>query len=214
MSKRSQQFRTGAKWLHWLVVFFLWSVMYEAFSFKWTPPEDRAIAIPPHVSVGLIVLGLTLIRLAYRAANPPPAIPSATPDWIQKGAHAGHFMLYATILFMAYLGIWMAAISPVDIRVFSGFNISALADADPAQLATLRKFHFAGAVFFVALILAHVAGALWHHFLLKDDVLTRMLPFSGFVSNILAKDRPASWRFPSANNVDWGQKSTWFRDNR
>jgi cytochrome b561 len=210
----TRQFRVGAKWLHWLVAFFLLTVIFEAFSFKWTPPEDRATAIPAHVSVGMIILALTVLRLAYRKANPPPHIPHSTPKWMKSGANTGHFMLYALVFYMAFLGIWMAAISPVDIRIFSSFNLSAFADADKDLLVTLRSFHFAGAIAFITTLVGHVGAALWHHFVLKDDVLTRMLPFSGLVQRVLALGKPAPWRFPSANRVDWGRKASWFRDNQ
>jgi cytochrome b561 len=164
--------------------------------------------------VGMIVLSLTLVRLAYRAAHPPPHIPKSTPSWMKTGASLGHFMLYALVFYMAFLGIWMAAISPVDVRVFSGFNLSALADSDKEQLVTLRMFHFAGAIVFIATIVGHVGAALWHHVVLKDDVLTRMLPFSALITSILAEGKPAVWRFPASNQVDWGRKATWFRDNK
>jgi cytochrome b561 len=210
MKEKLTQFRTFAKWLHWLVVFFLFNTIVWSFSFKWQAPEDRATAIPAHVSIGMIVLALTLVRLAYRSVNPPPSIPLATPDWIKVGAHLGHFMLYALVIYMAIIGIWMAAISPVDIRVFSGLNLSAFGEPNAPLLAALRQWHFGGAILFVLTILGHIAGALWHHFLLKDDVLTRMLPFSGFVSRVLGQGKPAAWRFPSKNQVDWHRKPSWF----
>lgn len=212
MSEKTAQFSTAAKWCHWLVAFFLFSMMLEAFGFKWKPPEYRGSAIPVHVSIGVIVLGITFFRLAWRAANPPPLPPEGSPAWMKVGAKAGHWLLYFLFLAMAALGLFMAAISPVDIRIFSGFNVSDLAPANPELLALLRPVHFAGAVGFVLVLVGHIAGALWHHFLLRDDVLVRMLPFSVFTQKTLAKGKPDAWRFPSQNGVDWGRKSTWFLD--
>lgn len=213
MEQKQNQFQAGAKWLHWLVAFLLISVIFEAFSFKWTLPEDRATAIPAHVSVGMIILVLTVIRLAYRGVHRPPPTRQTTPSWMRSGAKFGHFMLYALVFYMAIIGICMAALSPVDIRVFSGFNVSALAPADKDQLATLRQFHFAGALLFVATIIGHIAAAVWHQFVLKDGLVVRMLPFSGLISGILAQGRPAAWRFPTHNCVDWHRKGTWFSEN-
>jgi superoxide oxidase len=208
------QFSTTAKWCHWLVVFFLASLMWEAFNFKWKLPEDRGAAVAVHVSIGMIVLVITLFRLAVREVNPPPAAPKATPEWMKTGAKIGHLALYALFLALALMGIWMAAISPVDVRIFSTFSLSALAPANPDLLAILRPIHFAGAVVFALAIAGHAFFALWHHVLLKDDVLVRMLPFSAMAQRVLAKGRTPFWRFPSANHVDWGRKATWFRDNR
>jgi superoxide oxidase len=214
MAEKRAQFSTAAKWCHWLVVFFLASMMWEAFQFKWKLPEDRGAAVAVHVSIGLIVLVITFFRLAVREVNPPPPSPRATPTWMKTGAKVGHLVLYGLFLGLALLGLWMAAISPVDVRLFSTYNVSSLAPANPELLAKLRPIHFAGSVLFSASIAGHAFFALWHHFLLKDDVLVRMLPFSGFAQRILAKGKTPQWRFPTANQVNWGRKSTWFSNNR
>ena len=111
---RTQQYSAPAKWLHWLVALLMLSIIPTAISFSFVAPADRADAIPVHASVGLIVLMLTLVRLGWRAANPPPAAPDASPTWVKRGARIGHFLLYALILWQAMLGIWMAASSPRD----------------------------------------------------------------------------------------------------
>jgi cytochrome b561 len=211
MKMRSGQFTATAKWLHWLVAFFLASLMSEAFGFAWRAPEDRGAAVAVHVAIGLIVLAMMLVRLAVRKAWPPPPVPAGTPRWMVLGAKLGHGLLYGLFLALAVVGLWMAALSPIDIRVFSGISVSTLADPNPGMLARLRELHFAGAVLFVAVLFGHVAGALWHHVLLKDDVLVRMLPFSGYAQRVLDKGAPARWRFPSSNNVDWHRPETWFR---
>lgn len=214
MRGRTVQFSTAAKWCHWLAVFFLFSLMSEAFGFKWKPAEYRGRAIPVHVAIGLIVLSITFVRLAVRQVLPPPPIPSGLSPFMKSGAKIGHSLLYVVFFYMATIGIMMAAMSPVDIRIFSGLNISALAPANPELLAILRSFHFAGALTFLALIIGHICAALWHHFILKDDVLVRMLPFSGFAQKVLDKGKMPNWRTPSANGVDWHRKQTWFSNNQ
>lgn len=202
----SRQFTITAKWLHWLVAVLLLSVMSAAWSFAFTAPEDRAGAIPVHVSIGLIVVFLTLLRLAWRKAAPPPPIPPATPGWMKRGARAGHFLLYALILLQGVLGIWMAALSPVDIRVFNGFNLSELAPASAGSVAGLRQIHFAVACLLTATIFGHVTAALWHHFVLRDDVLIRMLPFGALWQRLQAPLRKQQERFPSSRLANWPKR--------
>jgi cytochrome b561 len=206
MRSISRQFSLTAKWLHWLVAFLMLSVLWAAWSFAFVAPADRAEAIPVHVSIGLIVVTLTLVRLAWRKAAPPPPIPPATPGWMQRGAGVGHFLLYALILVQGVLGIWMASLSPVDIRLFNGFNMSELAPASAGSVAGLRQIHFAVACLLTATIFGHIAAALWHHFVLRDDVLIRMLPFGGLWQRLQAPDRARQTRFPSLHFANWPKR--------
>jgi cytochrome b561 len=100
----------------------------------------------------------------------------------------------------------MAALSPVDIRFFNQFNISALAPANPDLLPMLRDLHFAGAALFTAVLIGHVAAAFWHHFILRDDVLIRMLPFSGLWQRLKAPERAREVRFPSLHIHNWPKR--------
>lgn len=202
----NQAFSATAKWLHWLVAFLMLSVLGAAWSFAFTPPEDRAGAIPVHVSIGLVVVVLTLLRLAWRKSSPPPPIPPETSGWMKRGASIGHFLLYALILVQGVLGIWMAALSPVDIRLFNGFNLSELAPASAGSVAALRQIHFAVACLLTATIFGHVAAALWHHFVLRDDVLIRMLPFGVLWQKLSAPERERVARFPSLRFANWPKR--------
>jgi cytochrome b561 len=206
MRSVSRQFTTTAKWLHWLVAFLMLSVLGAAWSFAFAAPADRAEAIPVHVSIGLIVVFLTLLRLAWRSAAAPPEIPASTPTWARRGAKIGHFLLYALILVQGVLGIWMAALSPVDIRFFNGFDLSALAPASAGSIAGLRQVHFAVACLLTLTLFGHVAGALWHHFVLRDDVLIRMLPFGGLWQRLQAPQRAQQSRFPSLSFHNWPKR--------
>ena len=199
----SAQHCATAKWLHWIVAFLMLSIISVAWSFAFKAPLDRAEAIPTHVSIGLIVVLLTLIRLAWRKVSPLPPTPATAPRWTHNVASTGHWLLYALILFQGMIGIWMAALSPVDIRFFNTWDISALAPDSGGALVYLRRVHFAGASLLVIALAGHVAAALWHHFVLRDDVLIRMLPFSVLWQRVTAPMRGRAWRFPSSNGQNW-----------
>jgi cytochrome b561 len=202
----TRQFTTTAKWLHWLVAFLLLSILAAAAEFAFIAPADRAGAIPAHASIAMVVVLLTLARLAWRRAVPPPPLPDGTPGWMRRGAGFGHALLYALILFQGLIGIWMAALSPVAIRLFGGFNLSALAPASEGSLVALRQLHFAGAALLGLVIIGHVAAALWHHFRLRDDVLIRMLPFGGLWQRVTAPSRAREARFPSLSDKNWPKR--------
>ena len=208
---RTEQFTTTAKWLHWIVAFFVISVLSVALPFSFLDPAERAEAIPVHVSIGLIVLMLTLMRLAWRKVAPPPAHPKGSPGWTKSGAKLGHRLLYALIIWQAVLGLWKAASSSVDIRFFNGFNISALAPTDTELVALIRPIHNASAWLFSAVLVGHILGALWHHFALRDDALIRMLPFGGLWQRVSDESGAPDWRTPTRSGLDWpkGKRENW-----
>lgn len=202
----SRQYSAPAKWLHWVVALLVLAALSTAFQFAFVAPEDRAGAVPTHASIGLTIVALTLVRLAWRGVSPPPPPPSGTSPGLQRSARAGHLLLYAVILYQGLLGIWMAALSPVAIRLYGGFNLSALAPANPEALVVLRQFHAAGAVVLALTVILHVAAALWHHFVRRDDVLIRMLPFGGLWQRLSAPTRALEVRFPSLLFHNWPKR--------
>ncbi|PKU24247.1 cytochrome b [Telmatospirillum siberiense] len=136
-----------------------------------------------HKSVGISVLVLTLLRLAWRLAHRPPALPDDMPAWEKAAAHAGHLVLYLLLLGLPFSGWALVSASPFNIpTVLFGVLawphlpiLSTLADKKPVAEA-LEDLHSAAAWVLIALLVVHIGAALRHHFLLKDDVLRRMLP--------------------------------------
>jgi superoxide oxidase len=213
MPRRIENHTATRKWLHWLVAFFLLSLMSAAYGFAFVPRAERATAIPVHVSLGLVVLALTLVRVAYRKVVPPPALPETTPKWVVTGSKLGHALLYGLFFYLAIIGLWMAAASEVDIRLFGGLNVSALAPTNVELVEALRPWHLAGSIAFGVLLCVHIIAAFYHQFVLRDDILLRILPFSGLIRRGLRSDDIVTWRFPSKNKIDWHDRRTWFKEN-
>lgn len=206
MRSYTRQFSATAKWLHWLVAFLLLSIVSVAWRFPFIAPADRAGAIPVHVSIGAIVVVLTLLRLAWRKVSPPPPVPRGTPAWMAIGARFGHRALYGLLIVQGVLGLWLAALSPVDIRIFNGWNLSALAPANSAMLDLLRPLHLLVAIVLTLTIVGHILAALWHHFVVRDDILQRMLPFGGLWQRLVLEERVRNRRFPSRRFANWPKR--------
>jgi cytochrome b561 len=130
-----------------------------------------------HKTIGISILALTLVRLGWRLTHKPPPLPAMTPAlrWI---ARATHVLFYALLLILPLSGWWMS--SAVPERHPFGFGIF-----DVPFLPVPRGFASAGPAHFVhtnlawlmvALAALHIAAALKHQFVDKDDVLSRMLP--------------------------------------
>jgi len=134
-----------------------------------------------HKSVGLTVLALTLLRLAWRLAHRP--LPATLRARERAGAHAAHALLYGLLLGLPLIGWAVVSASPFNLpTVLYGIlpwpHLPVLPElANKAAVeAMLKQVHAWGAWFLIGLLLLHVGAALRHHLVLRDDTLRRMLP--------------------------------------
>jgi cytochrome b561 len=139
-----------------------------------------------HKSVGMTILAASLLRLGWRLANPAPPLPPTVPRLEAMAAKSTHAAFYLLMIGLPVSGWMMVSASTWNIptRIFGLFTLphlpwfSTLADKKPVEDALKVVHEMAGWVL-AALLLLHVAAALRHHLLLKDDILRRMLPGRG-----------------------------------
>jgi cytochrome b561 len=135
--------------------------------------------IQMHKSVGLTILILSVVRLAIRLQAGVPALPvhmTATERALARIAHGG---FYALMLAIPVAGWLMVSASPSasPLRWFGLFSWPLLPVPMSIGLSeAAAEAHELLALGMLALLALHVAGALKHHVLDHDDVLTRMLP--------------------------------------
>ncbi len=185
---RSPRYSAVAIALHWsialavlaLLVAGLW--MTDAIK----APETRNFAFKVyqwHKALGLTVLVLTLVRIVWRLMNPPPPLPAGMTKFERVAASLAHVGLYTLMLAIPVAGWAMVSASPLGFptMVFGLFEwphipmLAVLEDKKPAE-ALFKAIHKYLAFGSIALIALHVLAALKHHFVNRDDVLTRMLP--------------------------------------
>ncbi len=156
--------------IHWttavLIFFLLGSGLYIADEGEDAP---RAL-LAAHVISGNLVLLLTLFRIFWWwRADRQPADVAGLPRWQRIAAHAVHGLLYVVILVMATSGIGMIALSGAAPAIFSGTGeLPDFSDYLP------RIPHGIGARLMMALLVAHIGAALYHHFIRRDGLLARM----------------------------------------
>lgn len=178
MAEPRNRYSTVSLVLHWgiaalVVAQVLLISAHEAFD-----NEETRQFINLHKSVGLSILILTLGRIGWRVANPAIPLPEAMPRWQKLVARATHVLFYVLLLAMPLVG-WTAMSafgSPID--WFGLFDWPLLPMAQDRALGrALMDVHELAAKLLYVLIFLHVAGALKHHFVDRDNVLHRMLPF-------------------------------------
>jgi cytochrome b561 len=136
-----------------------------------------------HKSVGITVLALTALRVLWRLTHRPPPHPAGMPARERRSAAAAHHLLYLLLVGLPLTGWAVVSLSPFNIpTVLYGvvpwphLPLAALSPDPAAAEAILKRVHALGAWFLAALLAVHVAAALRHHLVLRDDVLRRMLP--------------------------------------
>jgi cytochrome b561 len=173
--------------LHWLIALAMLTNIALAWYFQTLPRAAQVAPVQLHKSIGITVLLLTLIRIGWRLVNAPPLLPDTMPAWEKWAARANHFVFYGLMLAMPLSGWAMVSASPL-IKVHPTVlywtipwpTFPAL-PTDPDQLHADHKLfsstHELLAWLAYATIALHVAAALKHQIIDRDDVLARMLPF-------------------------------------
>jgi len=130
-----------------------------------------------HKWAGITILVLSAARLLWRLSHPAPALPSTMPAWQRTASHVSHGMMY--VLFFAIPLVGWAYSSAAGFSIV-WFGVIPLPDWVPRsrELAELLKpWHGWLAYALAAVVAVHVAAALKHHWIDKDQVMARMLPW-------------------------------------
>ena len=167
-----------AQLLHWVIVALIVTQFVLGYKAHWATGFAKLSAVVPHKSWGITILALAIIRLVWRLMNPTPSLPPGLKPWERLAAHVTHYGLYTLLFVMPLLG-WVAS----SARSFpvSWFGLLQLPDfvaPNRPLYDVLMGFHYWLSWVLVAIAALHILAALKHHFVLRDDVLRRMLPFT------------------------------------
>jgi cytochrome b561 len=166
-----------AQAFHWLVAALIvaqGAIGLTMVELGMTPTKVRVFAL--HKSIGLTVLALVLLRLAWRLAQRAPReVPM--PRWQLAAARMSHFLLYVLILALPFSGWLFNSAANFPLEWFGLVHVPSLTRGlDPVLKAFALRTHVVLFWVLVAVVAIHAAAALWHHFRQRDDVLLRMLP--------------------------------------
>lgn len=126
-----------------------------------------------HKWAGVTILALAALRLLWRLSHRPPADPPM-PAWQARAAHAVHWLLYAAFFAVPLTGWAMSSAKGFPIVWFGVLPLPDFVPKDHDLGELLEEVHAALAWGLAALVLAHLGGALKHHFVDRDGLLARM----------------------------------------
>ena len=179
MTIRNTRHRWGAiaQLLHWLIVVLIITQFTLATLFDDLPPGVRKLTLlARHKSVGITILMLAALRLAWRWTNPTPALPDTLRPWERR--LATHALLYVLLFAVPLAGWTMSSARGFPVSWFGFFTLPDLVPKNKALYELLVTTHGILAWTLGVVAIVHMLAALKHHFVLKDDVLRRMLPLT------------------------------------
>jgi cytochrome b561 len=133
---------------------------------------DRLISL--HLSVGVLIVLLVIVRFAYRLATPKVIPLPSTSVQINRLAHIGHMTLYVLLIALPLLGWANASSRGWDVSLFGIVPMPPLAASGSHLGHRMGDIHQLTAWVLLAVVGMHVAAALYHHFALRDETLSRM----------------------------------------
>ena len=177
-SSMTTQYTATAKFLHWtmaLALVALFALGIYMHDLPFSPMKLKLYSW--HKWAGVCLFLLVFVRLAWRALHRPPALPEHMSRLERVVAAGGHHTLYLLMILIPLSGWLMSSAKGFQTVLFGVLPLPDLIEKNEALGELLQQLHLGLNLFFALVVIGHAAAAFKHHFVDKDDVLTRMLPF-------------------------------------
>lgn len=170
------QYGTTAKVFHWLIV----ALLVAQYLIGWLMPDIHrgmkpGAAMTFHISIGITILILIVLRLAWRLTH-PVAPESSLPPWQRLSSEAVHWLLYVIVLATTISGWLFASFRGWSVSFFYLAPMPMLSSDNAAAGKAIDGLHQVMEWSLLVLIGLHIAAALTHLFIYRDRVMHRMLP--------------------------------------
>lgn len=170
------QYGITAKVFHWLIV----ALLLVQYPIGWLMPDLHRNMKPGapmtfHISFGISILLLIVLRLVWRLTH-PVAPESSLPPWQRLSSEVVHWLLYALVLATTVTGWLFASFRGWSVSYFYLLPMPMLSSENAAAGKVIDGFHQAAEWTLLVVIVIHVAAALAHIFIYRDRIMQRMLP--------------------------------------
>jgi cytochrome b561 len=173
-----QRFTPLQRLLHWLMAVCILAMLFIGVGMLSTVKPKYLTLVSIHKPLGIAILVLGLIRLAVRLRYGAPALPADLPEPMKLAAKLSHYAFYVLMICMPLIGWGMLSAAAYPVVLFGGVHLPAILPHSDGLQTLLWNAHFYLAFAFFALILLHVAAALFHALVRRDGVFDAMAPVS------------------------------------
>ena len=170
-----QRYTGNAILFHWLMALMLLFMAISGLLFDDIPKDIKPTIINLHAITGTAFLVLLVARIWWRINHRPPPSPPGTSELNRRLSHIGHLALYALMVIVPLAGL-VYLYSRGRGLDFGFFQLASPFGEMPAIRRPARVVHSWSADILMVAALGHIAFALWHQFVMKDNILLRMMP--------------------------------------
>jgi cytochrome b561 len=168
-----QKFSPLQRVLHWTMSAAIFLMLFIGIGMVSIITPAHLTLLSIHKPLGIAILILVIVRLIVRLSRGTPPLPSDLPPLMKFAAHASHWALYALMIAMPLIG-WGMLSAAGDPVVVAGIHLPSILPMDGAMHGVLRQAHTWLALVLFALVLAHLAAALFHALVRRDGVFESM----------------------------------------
>ncbi|GGD68987.1 cytochrome b [Croceicoccus mobilis] len=167
------KYNSVARMLHWIIAILI--IGNIAGGLLHDPLEDIVSLMPTHKAIGITVLVLSIVRVIWRFSTSHPPLPASVTAFQRVASKIVQFVLYLLMFIMPLSGWVMTSAGTYPLTWFGLFSIPKfdVTKSDPIYGISHEAHELLGWVM-LALVIGHVAAALYHHFVMKDAVLKQM----------------------------------------
>ena len=164
--------------LHWLIALAIIGSFALGFYMADLPISPQKLRFYSwHKWAGVTIFLFVVLRLGWRLAHRPPELPAGMPAWQRSVAAATHVLLYLLMVAVPLSGWLMSSAKGFQTVWFGVLPLPDLLTKNAELGDLLQALHRLLNYSMAAIVFAHLGAALKHHFIDRDDVLARMLPF-------------------------------------
>ncbi len=164
--------------LHWIIAALI-VTNYALFLISdGLPDAQKGPYMTPHMSIGISILGLSIIRLFWRLGHKAPALPPEITGWQAKLGRFVHVLFYVLIIAIPLTGWLMVSAYPAapPVSYFGLFNIDLPFGKSKALSGIGHEGHEILTYALYGVVALHIAGALKHQFADRMPFIQRMWP--------------------------------------
>jgi cytochrome b561 len=171
-----QRFNPLQRTLHWVMALCILTMLFIGVGMVSTVAPEYLTLVNIHKPLGILILILALIRLVVRLRYGAPPLPIDLPEPMKLAAYLSHYALYALMIAMPLIGWAMLSAAEYPVTLWPGIWLPQILPRSPGLHTLLWNAHFYLAFLFFALILMHLAAALFHALVRRDEVFYSMAP--------------------------------------